>query len=168
MNPRGALRRARLPMRTSAPNTRRTTAGFTLVELVMVIMITGALAVLALPKALDLTSWRLRAFGDELRAQTLAMQRLALLQRRPVVATITGSGVDFAYAAGGALVSLPCPAAASPCIAEGGSRSVTFNAANSGRAVTSTGAALPITVASGSSTRSFRIEAETGLFRTVP
>jgi prepilin-type N-terminal cleavage/methylation domain-containing protein len=149
------------------PHLRRDT-GFTLVELVMVIVIVGLLALFVMPRAQDLTAWRLRAYGDELLAQMLSMQRLALAQRRPVVATITAGGVEFAYAAGGSLASLPCPTAASPCIAEGGSRSITFNAGNSGQASTSTGAALPVTVASGSSSQAFRIEAQTGLIRRVP
>ena len=144
------------------------TRGFTLVELVMVLVITGALAVFVLPRALDLTAWRLRAFGDELQAQMLAMQRLALVQRRPVVATIDTTGVSFDYAGGGNLVTLPCPAAASPCIAEAGPRSVTFNTSNTGRATTSSGSALPVTVTSGTSTQRYSIEAETGLFRTLP
>ena len=131
----------------------------------MVIVITGALAVFALPRLLDLGDWRLRAFCDELKAQTAAMQRLALQQRRAVVATITGSGVTFSYSGGATLLTLDCPAATSPCIAEGGSRTVTFNAGNSGAASTSTGAALIITVASGSSSRVLRIEADTGLLR---
>ena len=38
-------------------------AGFTLIELVMVITIIGVLAVFVVPKALDLTAWRLTAFG---------------------------------------------------------------------------------------------------------
>lgn len=135
----------------------------------MVIVIIGALVTFALPRALDLTAWRLRAFGDELLAQNQAMQRLALQQRRVVVGTLTGTGVSYAYSGGGAtLVTLSCPAATSPCISEGGSRTITFNAANTGRAVTSTGVALPVTVASGSTSRSYQIETETGLFRSLP
>jgi prepilin-type N-terminal cleavage/methylation domain-containing protein len=143
-------------------------AGFTLVELVMVMVIVGALSVFVLPKALDLTAWRLRAFGDELTAQMQAMQRLALVQRRPVVATLNTTGVSFDYAAGGNLASVACPASVTPCIAEAGPRTVTFNASNSGRAVTSTGAALPVTVASGTTSQAYVIETETGLFRPSP
>lgn len=142
--------------------------GFTLVELVMVIVVVGALAVFVMPRMLDLTDWRLRAFGDELRAQSMAMQRLALAQRRPVVATINPAGVSFAYASGGALLDLPCPATATPCIAEPGPRTVTFNAANGGAASTSTGAALPVTIAYGSTSLGWRFEAETGLLRALP
>lgn len=147
---------------------RQRTTGFTLVELVMVIAIVGILAVLVLPRILDLTDWRLRAYGDELAAQMQAMQRLSLAQRRPVVATIDTTGVAFAYAAGGTLLTLACPATASPCIAEAGPRTVTFNVSNTGRASTPGGAALAVTVASGSSSRSYRVEAETGLFRRLP
>ena len=52
--------------------------GFTLIELILVIVITAALAVFALPKALDTTLWRLRSFGDDLVARHQAMLRLAL------------------------------------------------------------------------------------------
>lgn len=142
-------------------------AGFTLVELVMVIVIIGVLAVFALP-ALDLTSFRLRGFADELKAQTAAMQRLALTQRRPVVATFTTTGATYAYAAGGTIASVTCPVSNSPCLAESGTRTVTFNANNSGSAVTSTGGALPITVSYGATSMSYQIETETGLFRAVP
>jgi prepilin-type N-terminal cleavage/methylation domain-containing protein len=158
-----------MPAATTARARRRhAPAGFTLVELVMVLVIVGALAVFALPKALDLTAWRLRAFGDELQAQMQAMQRLALAQRRPVVATLNTSGVSFDYAAGANLVNLTCPATVSPCIAEAGPRTVTFNAGNSGSAVTSSGNALPVTVSSGTTSQSYVIEAETGLFRPLP
>lgn len=147
---------------------RRQHAGFTLVELVMVILVVGALAVVALPRLLDLGAWRLQAYGDELASEMAAMQRLALQQRRPIVATINTTGVVFTYASGGTLRSLACPAAASPCLAESGPRSITFNSGNSGRAVSSSGAALPITVAHGGSSRGFVIEHETGLFRPAP
>lgn len=146
----------------------RRSAGFTLVELVMVMLIVGILAVYVAPKMLDLTAWRLRAFADELQAQSMAMQRLSLTQRRPVVATITGTGISFAYVGGSTLATVSCPATTTPCIGEGGSRTVTFNSANSGGAVTSSGVALPVTVASGSTSLSYQIEPETGLFRTLP
>lgn len=170
--PLGAAGRARhcsatAMLRLRDPRTRHV-AGFTLIELVMVILIIGTLAVFVLPKALDLTSWRLSAFAGELQAQSMAMQRLALAQRRPVVATLTPTGASFAYASGGTLATLPCPATVSPCITETGTRTVTFNAGNGGSAVTSTGSALPVTVSSGSTTLSYQIEAETGLFRSLP
>lgn len=143
-------------------------AGFTLVELVTVLTLVGTLAVFAAPRLTDLGAWRLRAFADDLQSLMPAMQRVALAQRRPVVATIAPGGVSVAYAAGGGLATLACPPATSPCIAEAATRSVTFNAGHSGRAATSTGSALPVTIGSGASARRLVIEAETGLIRPAP
>lgn len=147
---------------------RRRHAGFTLVELVVVLVLTATLAVFALPRMVDVPSWRLQAYADDLRSQSMALQRLALVQRRPVVATFTPAGASFAYEGGDTLATLPCPAALSPCIAESGSRSATFNASQSGRTRTPGGIALPITLAAADLTLTYQIEPETGLFRTVP
>lgn len=146
----------------------RCVRGFTLIELILVIVITAALAVFALPKVVDTTLWRLRAFGDDFRARHQAMLRLALQQRRPIVETITGTGVSWAYGSGAAIASLPCPATESPCIAEGGSRTVTFNSGNSGATATSAGAAMTVTVAYGSFSQAYRIESDTGLIYPTP
>jgi hypothetical protein len=90
------------------------------------------------------------------------------VQRRPVVATITAGSVSFDYAGGAHIASVACPSAVPACIAEGGSRTATFNAANSGRVVTSSGSALPITVSGAGTTLSYTLEAETGLIRIAP
>ena len=146
----------------------RSERGFTLIELILVIVITAALAVFAMPKVVDTTLWRLRSFGDDLQGRHQAMLRLALQQRRPIVETITGTGVSWAYGSGAAIASLPCPATESSCIAEGGSRTVTFNSGNSGATATSTGAAMTVTVASGSFSQAYRVEADTGLIYPTP
>ena len=146
----------------------RIVRGFTLIELILVIVITAALAVFALPKVVDTTLWRLRTFGDDLLGRHQSMLRLALQQRRPIVATITGSSVSWAYGGGAVIDTLPCPATESPCIAEGGSRTVTFNSGNSGATATSTGAAMTATVAYGSYSQAYRIEADTGLIYATP
>ncbi|NCT83432.1 MAG: prepilin-type N-terminal cleavage/methylation domain-containing protein [Comamonadaceae bacterium] len=146
----------------------RDSRGFTLIELILVIVITAALAVFALPRMVDTTLWRLRSFGDDLVARHQAMLRLALQQRRPIVATLTGSGVSWAYAGGAVIDTLPCPATESPCIAEGGSRTLTFNAGNSGATASSTGTALTATVAYGGYSQAYRLEADTGLIYATP
>lgn len=145
----------------------RRAGGFTLVELVMVLVLISVLAVFAVPRMLDLTAWRLRAYADTLQAEAASMQRRALAQRRPITATFSASGVLFSDA-GGTLSRLDCPAAASPCLAESGTRTATFNAANSGRTTTSTGSALLLGIGSGSALRRLQLELETGLIRPVP
>lgn len=137
-------------------------AGFTLIELVMVIVIIGTLAVVALPRMVDTTSWRLRAFNDQLQSQLHTAQRLSLTQRSPVIATITATGASFAYVSGSTLATLPCPSAIPSCIAGSGTRTITFNAGNSGQALTSTGAALTITVSGDGYTSAFTVENDTG------
>ena len=145
----------------------RVARGFTLVELVMVLVLVGALAAFAAPNLLNLGVWRERAYADSLVAEIATMQRRALAQRRPITATVDTTGVTFADASG-TLSSLPCPAAASPCIAEAGPRTVTFNNAATGRTATSTGSALAVTIGSGSTQRRLQIEPETGLIRALP
>lgn len=134
----------------------------------MVIVITALVAVVALPKLMDTGIWRLRAFGDDLVSQGLSARRTALTQRRPVIATISASGVSFAYVGGGTLATLNCPATTPACIAETAVRSATFNSGNSGSTITSTGAALDLTVSNGSGySRVIRIETDTGLIRPL-
>ncbi|MGH6647582.1 pilus assembly FimT family protein [Aquabacterium sp.] len=146
-----------------------TQAGFTLVEMVMTLVLVGIVSVFVLPRVLDLTMWQLRAHGDEMVAQTLAMGRMALAQRRAIVATIAPTGVTFAYQTSGTVVAtVTCPATITSCIAEAATRTVTFNSGNSGSAVTSTGAALTVTVSSGSYSQAYQIESETGLIYPLP
>lgn len=157
--PTGIMRARRPP---------RAARGFTLVELVMVMAIVGTLALVVLPRLLDLSMWRARAYADELQAELQAHQRLALAQRRPVRATLTTTGASFAYVSGGSLLQLPCPASISPCLSNASAGSITFNSGNTGRAVTSSGAAQTLTVQAGSYSQAFSLEAETGLIRRLP
>jgi prepilin-type N-terminal cleavage/methylation domain-containing protein len=144
------------------PMSRRRQRGFTLIELIMVVVVVGAMAVFAAPRLLDLSAWKLRAFADEVQSTTSAMQRLALAQRKPVVATFSTLGVTYAYVAGTALASVTCPAAASVGTA-------TFNSNNSGGTVASV-TPLVISVIDAASVPQYRfsLENDTGLVRRLP
>ena len=143
-------------------------AGFTLIELVITLMLVAALAVFAAPKFADLNAWRLRAFGDDLSSRCLELQRLAINQRRTIVATFSSTGVSVAYSGGGSLGSLNCPASTSPCLNLASPVTASFYASSTGLTRTSTGSALDLTVSYGSYSKSYRLENETGLFHALP
>lgn len=146
----------------------RRATGFTLVELVMVLVLVGILAVVALPRLTDFDGWRVRTYADTLQATLSGLHRQAILQRRSLVVTIVATGVSATDVDGTAVGHWPCPAAATPCIAEAGPRTVTFNAGRAARTSTSTGAALDITVSHGGATRVLRVEHETGAISAMP
>ena len=158
---RPGLRRLRLRRRAGA-------SGFTLIELIIVMTLIATLALFVMPRLLDTEQWRLRAFGDDMQSQLQAMQRLALAQRRPIVATLSASGLSFDTVSGTHLADLRCPATSSACIAQASSSSITFNHANSGASLTSSGAALTVTVSAGDYTQAYQLENDTGLMYAVP
>lgn len=143
-------------------------AGFTLIELVITLVLVGALAAFAVPKLTDVDSWRLRAYGDDLQSRCQELQRLALNQRRTVIASFSSTGASFAYASGASLGSLPCPAGSSPCLSLASPVSASFFATGSGLTSTSSGAALDLTISGGGYSKSYRLENETGLFHALP
>ncbi len=143
-------------------------AGFTLIELVITLVLVAALAVFAAPRFADLNAWRLRAFGDDLRSRCLELQRLAINQRRNIVATFSSTGASFAYGGGGSLGTLNCPASTSPCLSLASPVTASFYATSTGLTSTSTGSALDLTVSYGSYSKSYRLENETGLFHALP
>ncbi|MEY4884578.1 MAG: hypothetical protein RIS34_2432 [Pseudomonadota bacterium] len=151
------------------PMSRRRQRGFTLIELIMVVVVVGAMAVFAAPRLLDLSAWKLRAFADEVQSTTSAMQRLALAQRKPVVATFSTLGVTYAYVAGTALASVTCPAAVSTCMDAASVGTATFNSNNSGGTVASV-TPLVISVIDAASVPQYRfsLENDTGLVRRLP
>ena len=163
LNPSSTRRRPRSPCVRQR--------GFTLIELIMVILLVSVLSVVALPRMFDLNAWRLRAFADDMQSTTAAVQRRALAQRTPVVATFAVTGVTFAYVAGGALAGVnpvTCPSAVPACLTGASVGTATFNALNAGNTVVSP-AALTVSVTDGASTLySFQLENDTGLMRRLP
>ena len=112
-------------MRTQAPaaagpcrrSLRGRAAGFTLVELVVVIMVLGIIAVVAVPRFADRADFDNRGFQDETRALLRYAQKSAIAQRRNVCVGLNDAGaaltIDTNTPADGncdAALALPNPA----------------------------------------------------------
>jgi MSHA pilin protein MshC len=87
------------------PNPLRKERGFTLIELIMVIVILGVLAVFAAPKLFDSNSFTGRGFHDETSALLRFGQKTAIAQRRTVCVTVNATGVTMTM-----FVTNPAPA----------------------------------------------------------
>jgi MSHA pilin protein MshC len=69
--------------------------GFTLIELIMVIVILGVLAVFAAPRILNTGDFTQRGFHDETLSLLRFAQKTAIAQRRTVCVTLAASGVTM-------------------------------------------------------------------------
>ena len=80
---------------------RRCARGFTLIELVMVIVMLGILAVFVAPKFISTSVFNARGFHDETLAYLRYAQKTAVAQRRTVCVAFTAStvGLSLAFAA---------------------------------------------------------------------
>ena len=82
----------------------RNQRGFTLVELVMVMIIAGILAVFAAPRFFDADIFKSRGFADQVQASLRYAQKVAIAQRRNVCVAMTAGGItlNIASASGAA------------------------------------------------------------------
>lgn len=77
-------------------NSRQYTAGFTLTELIMVIVIAGILSAVVYAKV-DVNSFKAEGSTDEVKSGLRYAHKLAIAQRRPVYVSATGTSVDLCY-----------------------------------------------------------------------
>jgi len=143
-----------------------------MVELILVMVIAGILAAVAVPRMVGRTSFDTRGFADQLAATVRFAQKLAIAQRREVFVQLTANDATLCYSA-----SVPCANAAP---GPGGEKPYTVIAPN-GVAIASPLAVLafdrggrPQTAAlldiqatldiqvNGSGTHHVRVERETG------
>lgn len=75
------------------------TTGFTLVELISIMIMIGILAVVALPRFFDSSTFEARAFSDQTLAILRYAQKAAIAQRRTVCVTFTSTTVSLTMAA---------------------------------------------------------------------
>ena len=85
---------------------RRFLHGFTLTELVMVIVIVGILAVAAMPRFFDRQTFEARGFHEQVKAMARYAQKVAIAQHRPVFVNVTANAVCLTYVADGACTNV--------------------------------------------------------------
>ncbi len=69
--------------------------GFTLIEMVMVLVIAGVLAVVALPRMFNATEFQSRGLSDQVQASLRYAQKIAIAQHRFVCATFTANSLSL-------------------------------------------------------------------------
>jgi MSHA pilin protein MshC len=79
-------------------HTHRVERGFTLIELIMVIVILGVLAVVAAPRLLNTGDFYARGFHDETLSLLRYAQKTAIAQRRTVCVAFTGTSASLRIA----------------------------------------------------------------------
>lgn len=77
----------------------RTSHGFTLVELIMVMVLIGVLAAIGVPQLVGDNSLAAATFSDEVASSLRSAQKTAVARRRLVCASVGGSAVTLQLAA---------------------------------------------------------------------
>ena len=92
----------------SSPSKTRCSSGFTLIELVVVIVVSAILAAVAYNR-INITAFDTDGYAGKLRATVRYAQKLAVTQRRPICVQSAGNAVALLYGAacGGGAVTEP-------------------------------------------------------------
>lgn len=88
--------------------------GFSLVELILVMVIAGIIAAVAVPRLIGRNSFDSRGFADQLAATARFAQKLAIAQRRMVVVRLTPGAATLCYNDVGTCVAAPGPGGEKP------------------------------------------------------
>jgi prepilin-type N-terminal cleavage/methylation domain-containing protein len=78
---------------------RRRVAGFTMIELIMVMLIVATMVTLAIPRFMAPSALQARGAQDQLRDMLVSTRRLAVTQSRDVCVLLTGTQARAVYTA---------------------------------------------------------------------
>jgi MSHA pilin protein MshC len=160
------------PCRLSGVGRRRAASvrGFTLIELIMVVVILGVLAVFAAPRLLRPSDFYVQGFHDETMAYLRFAQKTAVAQRRTVCVTFAASSLTLTIAS--AAATFDC-ATAGTLTGPKGETPVTLTA-KSGMAYGTTptnfyfdGLGQPITVGGGGAAQATQTFQVSGASKTI-
>ncbi|PKM06909.1 MAG: prepilin-type cleavage/methylation domain-containing protein [Gammaproteobacteria bacterium HGW-Gammaproteobacteria-4] len=110
---------------------RRACAGFTVIELVAVIVVLGIVSAIALPRLTDRSAFQARGFEDEVLAALRHARALAVASGCEVQVSIAGDGYALNQQtgcdAGGFALAVPDPATQAPTYAGAAPVGITLN-----------------------------------------
>ena len=135
--------------------------GFTLVELIAVMVVVGILAVAALPRFFDRSVFEARGFLDETRALLRYAQKTAVAQRRTVCVAFAAGGAALTIA-GAAGVSVCDTPLALPYAPRGGTGLAASVAGLQFQSTGATNQAANVTVTVNGATGTITVDAATG------
>jgi MSHA pilin protein MshC len=107
-NPVGCLWHA-APRRWVRSSASASARGFTLIELIMVMVMLGVLAVLAAPRILNRNDFEARGFHDQTLGLMRFAQKTAIAQRRSVCVAFTNNSITLTIASAEALTNCANP-----------------------------------------------------------